>query len=46
MKTLNFKKTNDVFSKFTLTSIEMSKVHGGGGGDEPILKPSGTPIKI
>jgi hypothetical protein len=46
MKTLNFKKTNDVFSKFTLTSIEMIKVRGGSVDDEPVLKPSGTPIKI
>jgi hypothetical protein len=46
MKTLNFKRNIDVFSKFTLTSIEMIKVRGGGVEDEPILKPTPPPIKI
>jgi hypothetical protein len=46
MKTLNFKKNNDVFSNFTLTSIEMIKVRGGGVEDEPVLKPTPPPIKI
>jgi hypothetical protein len=47
MKTLNFKKTNDVFSKFTLSSIEMIKVRGGGVEDIPVLKPSSPPpVKI
>jgi hypothetical protein len=47
MKTLNFKKSNNVFSKFTLTSIEMIKVRGGSVDDEPVLKPSSPPpVKI
>jgi hypothetical protein len=46
MKTLNSKKTNDIFSNFKLSSIEMIKVRGGGVEDEPILKPANTPIKI
>ena len=46
MKTLNFKKNNDVFSNFTLTSIEMIKVRGGGVEDEPVIKVVPPPIKI
>jgi len=46
MKTLNFKKSNEVFSKFTLTSIEMIKVRGGGVDDEPVIKMVPPPVKI
>jgi hypothetical protein len=45
MKTLNFKKTENIFTKFALTSEEMINVRGGSGG-EPILLPPTPPIKI
>ena len=44
MKTLNFEKTNDIFSKFALTNVEMIKVRGG--ETDPILKPNIPPVKI
>ncbi|MGD0341452.1 MAG: hypothetical protein ABSA76_07080 [Bacteroidales bacterium] len=47
MKTLNFKTTSDIFSKFTLTSNEMIKVRGGdAGGPEPTILSSDPPVKI
>jgi hypothetical protein len=45
MKTLKFKNTNDFYSEFALSAIEMSKVRGGDGAD-PIIKPPLPPIKI
>ena len=45
MKTLNFKKTEDIFAKFALSNEEMINVRGGGEG-EPILKPPVPPVKI
>jgi len=45
MKTMNFEKTNDIFSKFALTNLEMIKVRGGESG-EPIIKASLPPVKI
>ncbi|MCX6330576.1 MAG: hypothetical protein NTZ85_13815 [Bacteroidia bacterium] len=45
MKTLNFKKTENIFTKFALTSEEMINVRGGAQG-EPIILPPTPPIKI
>jgi hypothetical protein len=45
MKTLNFKKTENIFTKFVLTSEEMINVRGGGQG-EPIIIPPTPPIRI
>ena len=45
MKTLNFEKTNDIFSKFALTNLEMIKVRGG-ENEEPTVKASLPPVKI
>jgi hypothetical protein len=45
MKTLNFKNTNELFTEFALTKVEMTKVRGGDGGD-PIIKPPIPPVKI
>jgi|WetSurMetagenome_2_1015567.scaffolds.fasta_scaffold496706_2 hypothetical protein len=42
MKTLNSKKTNDIFANFVLTSIEMIKVRGGEGE----IKVTPPPVKI
>ncbi len=44
MKTLNFKKTSDLFSEFALSSNEMMKVRGGDG--DGTVKPPIPPIKI
>jgi hypothetical protein len=45
MKTLNFKKTNEFFAEFALSTAEMIKVRGG-DADEPIVKPPIPPVKI
>jgi hypothetical protein len=45
MKTLNFKVTNDIFSKFALTNLEMIKVRGGENA-EPTIKANIPPVKI
>jgi hypothetical protein len=45
MESLNFKKTENIFTKFALTSEEMINVRGGGQG-EPIIIPPTPPIKI
>lgn len=44
MKTLNFKKTNDIFSGFALSNEEMINVRGGHG--DPIVIPNPPPVKI
>jgi hypothetical protein len=46
MKTLNFKKTNEFFAEFELTCNEMTKVRGGDGIIDPIIKPPIPPVKI
>lgn len=46
MKTLNYKKTENLFAGFALTNNEMLKVRGGEGEGDPILKPPIPPIKI
>jgi hypothetical protein len=46
MKTLNFKKTSDLFSEFALTNYEMLKVRGGEDDGGGTVKPPIPPIKI
>jgi hypothetical protein len=46
MKTLNFKKTENIFTKFALTSEEMINVRGGNEGEPILLPPSPPPVKI
>jgi hypothetical protein len=46
MKTLNFKKTSDLFAEFALSNDEMIKVRGGDGEGDGTLKPPIPPIKI
>lgn len=44
MKTLNFKKTNELFAGFTLSNSEMIKVRGG--ENDGTIKPPIPPVKI
>jgi hypothetical protein len=44
MKTLNFKKTSDLFAGFALSNDEMIKVRGG--ENDGTIKPPNPPIKI
>jgi len=44
MKTLNFKRTSDLFAGFALSNEEMIKVRGGDG--DGTIKPPVPPIKI
>ena len=46
MKTLNFKKTNELFTEFALSNEEMLKVRGGESDSDGTLKPPIPPIKI
>lgn len=44
MKTLNFEKTNNIFTGFALSNEEMINVRGGEG--DPIVLPNIPPVKI
>jgi hypothetical protein len=46
MKTLNFKKTSDLFAEFALSNDEMIKVRGGESESDGTLKPPIPPVKI
>jgi hypothetical protein len=47
MKTLNFKQTNDIFVKFSLSNEEMIKVRGGNDDSgDPKIVATPPPVKI
>lgn len=47
MKTLNLEKSKNNFAEFALSSVEMTKVRGGGDGDgDGNLDPILPPVKI